>query len=395
MKLAIFSPAFMPVPAVRGGAIEQLTEDIIEANEQYHKYDIDLYTVNDPLLDRKKYKYTKIIKVDKVDNSIKYTMIRAINMLRKLLKKDRINFAELNMISKFKKNYYDSILVENNMNLYNRVLRKITREKIYFHLHNDFACGDLSKTKAKTEIIINTADEILVVSNFLKNKLQKMGATNVKVVPNLVISQKFKALPDEEKKRIKEKYGIKKNDFVFTFVGRMSKEKGIDKLLEAMNSFKNERNVKCLIVGNSFFDSGADEEYVQKLKNISEPIKEQIIFTGYINNDQLYKMYSITDCVVVPSQCEEAFGMAAFEAMIMKKAVIASDAGGLPEVLSKRGSILIQRNKQFTKKLSNAMEMLKDNPELSKKMGALNYKRTKSFPTTIDEYFSLITRIVV
>ena len=47
MKLAILTPGFMPVPAVKGGAVEQLIEDIIVANESSHKYDIDLYTIDE------------------------------------------------------------------------------------------------------------------------------------------------------------------------------------------------------------------------------------------------------------------------------------------------------------------------------------------------------------
>lgn len=41
MKLAILTPGFMPVPAIKGGAVEQLTENIIIGNELTHKYDID------------------------------------------------------------------------------------------------------------------------------------------------------------------------------------------------------------------------------------------------------------------------------------------------------------------------------------------------------------------
>ena len=47
MKLAIVSPGFVPVPAVKGGAVEQLIEYVINANEIYHKYDIYLYKIND------------------------------------------------------------------------------------------------------------------------------------------------------------------------------------------------------------------------------------------------------------------------------------------------------------------------------------------------------------
>ena len=55
-KLAIITPGFVPVPAVKGGAIEQLIEYFIDGNEIVHKYDIDLFTINDNLLDNKIYK---------------------------------------------------------------------------------------------------------------------------------------------------------------------------------------------------------------------------------------------------------------------------------------------------------------------------------------------------
>ena len=41
MKLAIFSPNIFPIPAVSGGAVEELVTYIIEENEVHHKYDID------------------------------------------------------------------------------------------------------------------------------------------------------------------------------------------------------------------------------------------------------------------------------------------------------------------------------------------------------------------
>ena len=46
MKLAISAPNVLPVPALDGGAVEELTTYIIEENEQKHLYDIDLYTID-------------------------------------------------------------------------------------------------------------------------------------------------------------------------------------------------------------------------------------------------------------------------------------------------------------------------------------------------------------
>lgn len=61
IKLAIISPGFLPVPAVNGGAVEQLITNILDENEKNHTFDIDVYTINDPKLSKLNYKYTNII----------------------------------------------------------------------------------------------------------------------------------------------------------------------------------------------------------------------------------------------------------------------------------------------------------------------------------------------
>ena len=159
-KLAIISPGFMPVPAVRGGAIEQLIEYFIDGNELEHKYDIDLYTINDKLLDNKKYNYTNLIKIDNKQNKWIWHFIYGVkNKLSVFLHREQTySYVRYKIAKKYKRNYYDVILVENNMDLYKDLYPKLTHEKIYFHLHNNVDCGDNAKTKEKTSFVLNTAD---------------------------------------------------------------------------------------------------------------------------------------------------------------------------------------------------------------------------------------------
>ena len=76
MKLAIFAPNVLPVPAIEGGAVEELTTYIIEENEQKHNYDIDLYTIDngDQLTDLV-YNYTNIIRIKYKKNYLKEKVI--------------------------------------------------------------------------------------------------------------------------------------------------------------------------------------------------------------------------------------------------------------------------------------------------------------------------------
>ena len=56
---------------------------------------------------------------------------------------------------------------------------------------------------------------------------------------------------------------------------------------------------------------------------------KDIIFAGYVPNNLIYKILSISDCIVIPTQVEEAFGVTALEAMYMKIPIISSDSGNL------------------------------------------------------------------
>ena len=395
MKLAILTPGFMPVPAVKGGAVEQLIEDIIVANESSHKYDIDLYTIDDPKLKGINYKYTNLVKIipNKNNDLIKhaYFALKAKISLALHLK-NPFNYVNYAMVKKFKRQYYDKVLVENNMDIYSLFLPKLTNEKLYFHLHNNIDCNDPAKTVEKTKKVISTADKILVVSDFLKIKLKKLGAQNIVVVPNAVILDNFKQVNEEKRQKIRNRYGIDKNDTVYTFVGRICDDKGIDKLILAMQAFRGKKNIKCLIVGNNFFGTKTEDKYIQHLQSISKGIEEQLIFTGYVDNKKLYEIYNISNVVVIPSQWEEVFGVVALEAMAMKLPVIASKSGALPDVLSKSCAFFVSRGNNFVPQLKSEMRKFLNNPKLQTKMGNNGFKRVNIFPNTSSQYFKLICK---
>ena len=391
MKLAILTSGFKPVPAVKGGAVEQLVTDMIEANEENHQYDIDLYTLYDRKLRDFKYKNTNLIMVRDPQKNFFLRILHAITR-RTINRYKRINYVSERMASKFKRNYYDIILVENNMDTYELVYKLRKKEKIYFHLHNDFDNGDAEKTKERTIHIINTATGILVVSNYLERKLKQYGARNVKTIYNFVNDNKFKQVSSKEKKELRKKYGLKESDVVFSYIGRLDKEKGIDKLLEAMVYLTHNKNIKCLVIGNSFFGSQEESEYSKALRLIMEKVNNSVVFTGYIDNSDVYKFYAMTDCVVIPTQVEEAFGMVALEAMRMKKPVIATQSGALPEILSSEGSIIVKKNDVYS--LAKAMAKIAADKELRKQMGQSNYIAGEKFAHNKYEYFSSVVKFL-
>ena len=76
-------------------------------------------------------------------------------------------------------------------------------------------------------------------------------------------------------------------------------------------------------------------------------------------NSRIADIYSECDVVVVPSICNEAFGLTVLEALAAKKPVVASNRGGIPEILSDKYGILVD-NDNFIENLFKAMYYMID-----------------------------------
>ena len=67
-----------------------------------------------------------------------------------------------------------------------------------------------------------------------------------------------------------------------------------------------EKNIRLLCVGSSGFSGGGETDYTEHIHALALKHTGRIIFTGYINNEELYKYHQISDIQVIPSLCEDA-----------------------------------------------------------------------------------------
>lgn len=408
MKLAIFSPNIFPIPAVSGGAVEELVTYIIEENEVHHKYDIDLYTVdNAHKLSNVKYKYTRIFVV-------KYQLDKKRDNFYNLLNKVLIRLPKGRAISNFSQtltknyisNYYDAVLVEDNRQVFNSIVKKIKHEKLYFHVHDDITPPEKNSNFFSTLLhpanlhmingIIDSSFRIITVSHYLEERFKAFGAKNTVTLYNAIKKDDLHLADEKKKKVLRKKYNITKSDVVFTYIGRFAKDKGLDRFLSSLNFLESSVNIKILIVGKKWGDSDYENTYVQKLKSIQKKLpielQKKIIFTGYIDHEEIGNIYSISDCIVIPSR-QEAFGMVALEAISMGVPVIASKVGGIPEVLGNSG-LLIKNNNRFESNLAQALKKVSIDSSLRLKMSTMGKKRSNSFVHTKKEYFMQFSKIV-
>ena len=158
--------------------------------------------------------------------------------------------------------------------------------------------------------LYNKIDCFITPSEFYKNLLMKSGLTKKRIIH----MKNF--LPAETE------YGIrgKRGDYVL-FFGRLSYEKGILTLIEAMKHVK----APLLIVG-----TGPEEDAIRQKIAVSG-LSDRVTLLGFKSGTELWSYVMNAGCVVIPSEWYEASGYTACEAQAMGKPVVVTDAGGLPE----------------------------------------------------------------
>ena len=124
------------------------------------------------------------------------------------------------------------------------------------------------------------------------------------------------------RERERNRFGIQEDEIVFSFMGRISREKGIFELLAAFNRLLDKyKNIKLVLIGNT---EGITEELISSYPNIK--IGVNVILYGYTKEP--YNALQISDIFCLPSY-REGFGMSAIEAASLQLPVICSDAYGM------------------------------------------------------------------
>lgn len=382
MKVAIISGGKLPVPAVKGGAVETGIQQLVEQNEIYKNIELTVYSIynDEAIIESKKYKNTEFIFIK--DNKFYDIYSRILN---KIFSKFKLKYRlepqliYINKINKdLRKKQFDKVLIKNKVNFILN-LNSVSKEKKYLQIHNDF----LNKDTFRGIDIYNNSNKIIANSKYIKNQVLTIpGSEDARVLLNkncTDIDIFNKKLYMDYSENIRKKYRIEDDDIVIMYTGRIVEAKGIKELILACREIEDDKKYKLLIVGSSWFGKTSDNKYLKELKVLSEPIKEKIIFTGYIEYKELPKIHSIVDIAVVPSIWEEPAGRVVLEAQSSGIAAIVSDAGGIPEYVCNESAIIVERGENFINNLSDSIKLLIKNGEMREKMSIHGKQYAKDY----------------
>ncbi len=233
-----------------------------------------------------------------------------------------------------------------------------------------------------TKRVLKKADHITATSRFLKEETEKLigSADNkISVIP-------FGVTIPEGISESGESAAIK-----ICFIKNHRPVYGADILIKAMAEVKKEiPDIKLSL-------TGAENAQTSALKKLTNELglSENIQFVGHINHSQIYAFIKEHDFMVMPSRAE-SFGVAAVEASACGRAVIASDVGGVPEVvIDTETGILVQPENHIA--LAEAIIELAKNPEKCRQMGRAGYEFVKEnydWETSLETMSKLYDRLI-
>lgn len=391
--IAIITSGYLPVPNILGGAVESLDTLLVRENEKTPQCNFTVFSSWAPGVESvsAKFKYATMVfthtpkLVQLVDKCVYFVAKHVLHKSK--LMSYRYIFQRLWFIYRvagyLRKTDFDAVVIENHPTLFMALKmyrnRKKYNNRVYYHLHNEighcFGCGK--------EIL--SAKRILGVSQFVTNMLdrclqetehERLLDIQKSVLRNCIDTELFNpnnASTQRSGAQWKKKLGIQTEELVFLFSGRLTREKGVEELLEAFMKADLPHS-RLVIVGSFFFNSIIASPFESKVHAMAEKAGKKIVFTGFVEYEDMPGLYAMADICVMPSIWEDPAPLSVIESMASGRALISTYSGGIAEYANTDCAILLQRDANLEINLEAALKELATHASRREQLGASGRK---------------------
>lgn len=390
LKIVIIAPAFLPIPATKGGAIETLIQHLVKENELQKKLHFTIithYEENAYALS-KEFSHTNFIWykttgiVEKVRNRINR------HLLCPLKREPFYSNWQAFIIKSLQKLDFDEVIVENNIEFLPILRRHIGSKVLICHLHNRF---DLAEDS------LDVCNGVFTVSEYVKKEVLRQthySADTIKVILNCIDKESFHPSIDN-RNNVRKRLHLSEKDVAICFVGRIVELKGVRHLVEAFKRL-NADNARLFIIGSlggNFGEAdGQPSPFVRELLKLTEPIKEKVVFTGFIANEKVHELLDGMDIALNPSLYKEAAPVSNVEYEAMGLPIITTNRGGIPEYVTNECGFILNADGDLTGQLCDCLKLLVDDKSLRKQKGEAGLKNARRYFS--DLYYKRFIEII-
>ena len=245
----------------------------------------------------------------------------------------------------------------------------------YLELPEAFSLRDRLVLGLLVPRTLRRADAIITISEHTRQAItHHYGTPEDKiVVVYQSVSPAFRPLAAVTACHVAERYGLT-GPYILA-VGNLQPRKNVPRLLRAFAMLRrtSEYTGHLALVGK---DAGQESQISAEARRLG--LRQEVIFTGYVPQDDLVALYSCADVFVYPS-LYEGFGLPPLEAMACGSPVIASDTSALPEVAGD-GALLVDPTSEEA--LAGAISLVLGDIELRRDLVARGYVRAARFTAT-------------
>ncbi|MEH7252211.1 glycosyltransferase family 4 protein [Neobacillus niacini] len=297
----------------------------------------------------------------------------------------------------------DIIHIENRPRFARAVRLAMPKTKIVLVLQSTLFMSRPHIGKEELMLCLEVADAIIVNSHFLKNHMVKetlCSSSKITVNHLGVDVDQFQPKWHQESKvnvaRLKKEWGVTDRK-VLLFVGRLIEKKGVHHILKAMPALiKVDPSIMFFIAGSSLAPTSETRAYEAQLQELAEKVKGHVIFNPFITHDEIHTWFQMADLLLVPSVAEP-FGLVNVEAMAVGTPVIATNSGGIPEIIEHGKTGILIHPERVVDELTWQIVKLLSNPGQIINMGldsALHVRANFTWEVTAQRQLALYRRLL-
>lgn len=283
----------------------------------------------------------------------------------KLLKRynlDLVHFPHFNIPVFYRGRFV--VTIHDLIHLDFKMVRASTRGRMVYDVKHQVHKWVISQALKRSE-------KVITPSEFVKNEILKkwtIKGSKVVVTPESVeesFIRLFGSILPGKIKKVLDKFNIRP-PYVF-YIGAAHPHKNVEGLIRAFLDLRKKYQYLTLVL------SGEDNYFWQRIKK--EYSSKDIIFTGYVSDEESAALLKSASCYVQPS-LSEGFGLPLLEAFAAGVPVVSSDFGSLPEV---GGDAALYFNPRDTKDMVDKISTVLNNSKLSHELVNEGKGRLKEF----------------